>query len=253
MGGIFLCYFPPSNPLFNAFHTLDITVPKTGTLEISEIRKMDGRTISGDDILLTGTWATDGNTFVSSPLDSCTLHFGGIIKGDLTIHFRENTTSVLPIVKWDGSTFPLITNPDSPFPSSIKLPGFVWNALSPAQKAISCGLFFLDWIGLTGGILIGWLLLKRKDYGSSMVFFVFIFMLTTYLNVQSFSHTSPRSFGDTLDYLGRGLLVIDGVEVCCQRPFVVPAAFQLLQYNTKFITDFHCYFPSFHGRFWQLQ
>ncbi len=52
----------------------------------------------------------------------------------------------------------------------------------------------------------------------------------------------PAVLGDTLDYLGRGLLVIDGVEVCCQRPFVVPAAFQLLQYNTKFITDFHLLF-----------
>lgn len=110
---------------------------------------------------------------------------------------------------------------------------------------LSLGTFLIE-----TGLIFGFFILLAKLLGNyprlrSYFPLVVFWILMVYLNIQTFLITSPRSFGDTLDYLGRGLLVMDGNLVCCQRPFVVPLIYKTLLYKTTLITIFQLFFSIF--------
>jgi len=241
-GGLGLLALPPGMPVFDSLHTLKIGAPAGRTIEIQSVRTAEGGAVGPSRFEFTGGWETGGAGFLSSSADPGEAVLSIKQRGGLRIVFRSDARSGTAGVTWDGERQEIDLNSPEDTTRTIELPGFTRGSLSLLQGLMTLLLLAAYWASFSAAALALVWIAGREDAGrGSHLPYLAVAALVILATVSAFAGATVRSYGDTADYMGTGLLVIGGEMLCCRRPFLVPLAYSLLGKNAALITNFQLF------------
>jgi hypothetical protein len=243
---LIIVVFPPPLPGLAKEHRLKLVVlgeknehSNDMGVEIDKLRNLDGRSISWEDLLLTGDWQIIENKLVSEGKEFSTLEYNAPVYGGVVFNLLYNNQSGLIDIYWDDINQKVDLYAPEPTILNAIFKSDTWKQLEPVQIIIYILTFSLYVFGIASLILL--LILGSELYESKIlpVFVVLCFYVIAFLFFVKLMFLYPtfdaeRVFRDTYSYVTAAEKPFFSTGFWIgERPFTLPLMFKVLGINTQ--------------------
>ena len=243
---LIIVVFPAPVPGLAQEHPLKLVVLKEKNdlsndtrVEITKLRNLDGRSISWDNLILTGDWQIIDNRLVSGGKTLSTIEYYAPVYGGVVFNLLYNNQSGKIEIIWDNTLQKTdLYAPEPTILNAIFKPDS-WKQLEPVQIIIyllAVSLYFMAIASLILLLVFGIELMGSKRLTLLVIIGLYLLAFLIFVKLKFLypSFTGERVFRDTFSYVVAAEKPLSSTEFWIgERSFTLPLMFKLLGVSTQ--------------------